>query len=131
MPLSNPDCSISLIFQAVIRLICSSSPSDSYESDVKLRLFGNIYKRFLCVFQMIAMFICGENVVRKRRNGGEKMTKWWCGNCKNMVYLRRVHAWFPAFLLPRWRNDGAIAAVGSAIAAVSMCYSDDCDVYLR
>ena len=44
---------------------------------MKLRLFGNIYKRFLCVIQAFARFICGENavrkrqnVVRKRRNGG-------------------------------------------------------------
>ena len=77
MPLSNPDCSISPVFQAFARLICSGSLSDSYESEVKLRLFGNIYKRFLCVFQAFARFICGENtvrkrqnVVRKRRNGG-------------------------------------------------------------
>ena len=28
-----------------------------------------------------------------------------------VVYLRRVHAWFPEFLLPMWRNGGAIAAV--------------------
>ena len=77
MPLSNPDCSISPVFQAFARFICSGSPSDSYESEVKLRLFGNIYKRFLCVIQAFARFICGENavrkrqnVVRKRRNGG-------------------------------------------------------------
>ena len=39
--------------------------------------------------------------------------------------------WFPVFRLPRWRNGGAIAAVDGVAAAVSMCYSDDCDVYLR
>ena len=70
MPLSNPDCSISPVFQTVARLICSGSPSDSYESEVKLRLFGNIYKRFLCVIQAFARFIYGENTVRKRRNCG-------------------------------------------------------------
>ena len=45
--------------------------------------------------------------------------------------LRRIRWWFPAFLLPKWRNGGAMAAVGCVVAAVSMCYSDDCKVYLR
>ena len=92
MPLSNPDCSISPVFQAVARLICSGSPSDSYESEVKLRLFGNIYKRFLCVIQAVARLICGENAVRKRqnavrkrRNCGAKTAKLWCGNGENVV----------------------------------------------
>ena len=47
-----------------------------------------------------------------------------------VVYLLRVHAWFPAFLLPRWRNGGAIAAVGGVVsveihcvAAVALCVS--------
>ena len=92
MPLSNPDCLISIIIHAVVRLICSGSPSDSYESEVKLRLFGNIYKRFLCVIQAFARFICGENAVRKRQNAvrrwrncgaetakcGAKTVKWLC-----------------------------------------------------
>ena len=54
--------------QAFIRFICGGSTSDSYESEVKLRLFGSIYKRFLCVIQMIARFICGKNMVRKWQN---------------------------------------------------------------
>ena len=86
MPLSNQDCSISPVFQAVARLICSGSPSDSYESEVKLWLFGNIYKRFLCVIQMIAMFICGENAVRKRQNSVRK----WQNGCAEMAKLRCI-----------------------------------------
>ena len=50
-------------------LVCGGSPSDSYESEVKLRLFGSIYKRFSCVFQAFTRFICSENMVRKWRNG--------------------------------------------------------------
>ena len=46
-------------------LVCGGSPSDSYESEVKLRLFGSIYKRFSCVFQAFTRFICSENMVRK------------------------------------------------------------------
>ena len=69
MPLSNHDCSISPVIQVFIRFICGGSPSDSYESEVKLRLFGSIYKRFSCVIQAFIRFICGENMVRKWRNG--------------------------------------------------------------
>ena len=47
--------------------------------------------------------------------------KMRCGNGEIVVRLRRVHAWFPAFLLPRWRNGGAIAAVGGAISAEIHC----------
>ena len=116
---------------AVARFICG-------ENAVRKRQNVCGVRRFLCVIQMIARFICGENAVRKqqnsvrkRRNGGAEMAKMWCGNGKIVVYLRRIHAWFPAFRLPRWRNGGAIAAVGGVVAAVSMCYSDDCKVYLR
>ena len=42
-------------------------------------------RRFLCVIQAVARFICGENTVLKRQNGGAKtakygaeMAKWWC-----------------------------------------------------
>ena len=49
-------------------------------------------RRFLCVFQAFAMFICGKNVVRKQQNCGvfaaytcfvscisvAKVAKWWC-----------------------------------------------------
>ena len=54
-------------------------------------------RRFLCVIQAFAMFICDENAVRKRQNGGAEMAvggaisveihcvtaKWWCdcGGC--------------------------------------------------
>ena len=92
MPFPNKDCLISLIFQAVTRFICIGSPSDSYESEVKLRLFGNIYKRFLCVFQMIAMFICSKNAVRKRQKYGAETVKMRCGDGEIVVYLWRVHA---------------------------------------
>ena len=51
---------------------------------------------------MIARFICGENTVRKLQNA-----------------------------VLKWRNSGAIAAVGCVVAAVSMCFSDDCDIYLQ
>ena len=40
-----------------------------------------------------------------------------------VVYLRRVHAWFPVFLLPRWRNGGAIAVEIHCVTAVSWCVS--------
>ena len=48
-----------------------------------------------------------------RRLQGLFTVKIWCGNGKIVVYLRRVHAWFPEFLLPMWRNSGAIAAVSN------------------
>ena len=51
-------------------LVCGGSPSDSYESEVKLRLFGSIYKRFSCVFQAFTRFIYSENMVRKWQNCG-------------------------------------------------------------
>ena len=50
-----------------------------------------------------------------------KNGKIWCGNGKIVVYLRRVHAWFPAFLLPKWRNGGAIAAVGGVVTVEIHC----------
>ena len=78
MPLSNHDCSISPVIQVFIRFICGGSPSDSYESEVKLRLFGSIYKRFSCVFQAFTRFICSENMVRKWRNCGADMVVGWC-----------------------------------------------------
>ena len=40
-----------------------------------------------------------------------------------VVYLRRVHAWFPAFWFPRWRNCGAIAVEIHCVAAVAWCVS--------
>ena len=48
-------------------------------------------------------------MVRKRQNGGAEMAKLWCifG-----VYMLD----FLYFLLPRWRNGGAIAAVGGVVA---------------
>ena len=48
-------------------------------------------RRFLCVIQMIAMFICDENAVRKRQNCGAEMAKIWCENGEIVVYLQRVH----------------------------------------
>ena len=44
-----------------------------------------------------------------------------CGDGEMVVYLRRVHAWFPVFWLPRWRNGGAIAAVGCVVAVEIHC----------
>ena len=61
-----------------------------------------LWRRFLCVFQAVAM--CSA----------EKML---CGDGGWVVYFRRVHAWFPAFWLPKWRNGGAIAAVLGQVAA--------------
>ena len=58
---------------------------------VRLRHVLSWLRRFLCVIQMIAMFICGENAVRKRQNYGAEMAKIWCENGKMVVYLRRVH----------------------------------------
>ena len=62
------------------------------EMVVRLRRILSWLRRFLCVIQMIAMFICGENMVRKRQNCGvfaactcliscifvAKVAKWWC-----------------------------------------------------
>ena len=49
------------------------------------------------------------------------MAKMRCENGKMVVYFRRVHAGFPVFRLPRWRNGGAIAAVGGVIAVEIHC----------
>ena len=48
-----------------------------------------------------------------------KNGKIWCGNGKIVVYLRRVHSWFPVFLLPRWRNGGAFRAFPILISRIS------------
>ena len=47
-------------------------------------------RRFLCVIQAFARFICGKNAVRKQqnsvrkwRNCGAKMAKLWCGDGEN------------------------------------------------
>ena len=133
MPLSNPDCSISPVFQAFARFICSGSPSDSYESEVKLRLFGNIYKRFLCVIQMIARFICGENAVRKRRNCGAETAKLWCicgvymldflhfccQGGEMVVRLRRLVVWFRLKFIVLRRLRGAFRAFPTLISRIS------------
>ena len=66
----------------------------------------------------------GLFAVKMRCENGEMQCgdgKMRCGNGEIVVYLRRVHAWFPAFLLPRWRNCGAIAAVGGVVAAEIHC----------
>ena len=49
-------------------------------------------RRFQCVFKAFARLICGENTVRKRRNGDAKTVKMWCENGKIVVYFRRVQA---------------------------------------
>ena len=36
------------------------------------------FRRFSCVFQAFARFICGENAVRKWRKYGAKTAKWLC-----------------------------------------------------
>ena len=54
---------------------------------------------------------------------GAKMVKLLCGDGEMVVYLRRVHAWFPVFWLPRWRNCGAIAAVSGVVAGFSCLVS--------
>ena len=64
---------------------------------------------------------CGCLYVLFRRLQGLFAVKMWCGNGKMVVYLRRVHAWFPAFRLPRWRNCGVVTAVGGAISVEIHC----------
>ena len=56
-----------------------------------------------------------------RRLQGLFAVKMQCGDGEMVVYLRRVHAWFPVFWLPRWRNGGAIAAVGCVVAVEIHC----------
>ena len=75
-----------------------------------------LFRRLQCLFAVKMQCGNGENVVRKRQNGGVFAA------CTCLI---------SCILLPRWRNGGAITAVGGVVAAVSMCYSDDCDVYLR
>ena len=45
----------------------------------------------------------------------------WYGDGEIVVYFRRVHALFPVFRLPMWRNGGAIAAVGCVVSAEIHC----------
>ena len=47
---------------------------------------------------------------------------------KNHVHFQRIRRRFPVFWLPRWRIGGAISAVAWCNAAVSMCYSSDCEL---
>ena len=47
------------------------------EMVMRLRHVLSWLRRFLCVFQAFAMFICGENAVRKWRKYGAKTAK--CG----------------------------------------------------
>ena len=68
-------------------------------------------RRFLCVIQAFARFICDENAVRKRRNGDAKMAKLWCicgvymldflhFGCQGgeiVVRLRRLVVWLRGF----------------------------------
>ena len=55
---------------------------------VRLRRLVVWLRRFLCVFQAVARFICCENAVLKRRNGGVFAAVSMCfsGVCK--AYLR-------------------------------------------
>ena len=46
------------------------------EMVVRLRHVLSWLRRFLCVIQMIARLICGENAVRKRQN---MVRRWWLG----------------------------------------------------
>ncbi len=71
---------------------------------VRLRHVLSWLRRFLCVFQAFAMFICGENAVRKWRKYGAKTAKWWCGNGGldlqfrlKFIVLRRLRGAFLAF----------------------------------
>ena len=70
-------------------------------------------RRFQYVIQVIARLFSAKTLCE---NG-----KIWCGNGKMVVYFRRVHALFPVFRLPMWRNGGAIAAVGGVVAAEIHC----------
>ena len=48
------------------------------EMVVRLRHVLSWLRRFLCVIQMIARFICSENDVRKRQKCGAETAKLWC-----------------------------------------------------
>ena len=88
------------------------------EMVVRLRHVLSWLRRFLCVIQMIARFICGENAVRKWRNGGvfaactcfvscilvSKVAKLLCGDGGwdlqfrlKFIVLRRLRSAFRAF----------------------------------
>jgi len=88
------------------------------EMVVRLRRLVVWLRRFLCVIQMIAMFICGENAVRKRQNavrkwrkyGAETAKLWYifgvymldflhfcCKGGEMVVRLRRLVVWLRGF----------------------------------
>ena len=88
------------------------------EMVVRLRHVLSWLRRFLCVIQAFARFICGENAVRKRQNAvrkwqncGSKTAKLWCifgvymldflhFGCQGgemVVRLRRLVVWLLGF----------------------------------
>ena len=69
------------------------------------------------------MCFSGVCKVYLQQKCGAEMVKMRCGNGKIVVYLRRIHAWFPAFRLPRWRNGGAMAVVGGVVTGFSCLVS--------
>ena len=91
--------------------------------------FNVFFRRLRCLFA-VKMW-CGNGKIRCE-NG-----KIRCGNggwdlrfrLKFIVLrrlrgaFRRMRWWFPAFRLPRWRNGGAIAAVGGVVAGFSCLVS--------
>ena len=72
-----------------------------------------------CRGSAVSMCYSDDCKVSLRWKFGAETVKLWCGDGKMVVYLRRVHTWFPAFLLPRWRNGGAMAAVAWCVSGVS------------
>ena len=72
-------------------------------------------RRFLCVIQAFARFICDENAVRKRRNGDAKMAKLWC-IAANAVAVSCISVANAAV-------GGAEMAVGGVVAGFSCLVS--------
>ena len=97
------------------------------EMVMRLRHVLSWLRRFLCVFQAFARFICGENAVRKRRNCGAKMAKLlcifgvymldflhFCCQCGEMVVrLRRLVVWLLGFRVWFLYDLGVDAAFGN------------------
>ena len=107
---------------------------------VRLRHILSWLRRFLCVFQAFARFICGENAVRKRQNsvrkwqnGCAEMAKLWCicgvymldflhfclQDGEMVVRLRRLVVWLRLKFIVLRRLRGAFRAFSILISRIS------------
>ena len=110
------------------------------EMVVRLRHVLSWLRRFQCVIQMIVMFICCENAVRKRqnsvrkrRNCGAKTAKWWCicgvymldflhfccQGGEMVVRWRRLVVWLRLKFIVLRRLRGAFRAFPTMISRIS------------